>query len=158
MTSPFFSIAELTHSNKAVARGISNTPTPDARARLERLIAALTQLRLDVGRPIRVSSGYRNPVVNRLVGGVANSRHLVGDAADIRLDGQDVKALIRAAIKARFRGIGLGTTPAGVANFLHVDLRERPTVWLYNGGRVGQWRQLLGADPTGWVRAQMPRA
>ena len=34
--------------------------------------------------PIIINSGYRNPRVNALVGGVKNSQHLLGQAADIR--------------------------------------------------------------------------
>ena len=34
--------------------------------------------------PIIISSGFRNSRVNRQVGGVANSQHLIGQAADIR--------------------------------------------------------------------------
>ena len=34
--------------------------------------------------PIIINSGFRNPHVNTLVGGVKNSQHLLGQAADIR--------------------------------------------------------------------------
>ena len=34
--------------------------------------------------PILINSGFRNPRVNALVGGVKNSQHLTGQAADIR--------------------------------------------------------------------------
>ena len=37
-----------------------------------------------IGCPIIVNSGFRNADVNRLVGGVRNSQHLLGQAADIR--------------------------------------------------------------------------
>ena len=37
-----------------------------------------------VAGPIIINSGFRNSRVNRLVGGVTNSQHLVGQAADIR--------------------------------------------------------------------------
>ena len=37
-----------------------------------------------IGCPIIVNSGFRNPRVNTLVGGVKNSQHLLGQAADIR--------------------------------------------------------------------------
>ena len=37
-----------------------------------------------IGCPIIVNSGFRNPRVNALVGGVAGSQHLQGQAADIR--------------------------------------------------------------------------
>ena len=43
----------------------------------------LEPARMVVGEPLIVTSGYRNERVNRLVGGVANSQHLVGEAADI---------------------------------------------------------------------------
>ena len=37
-----------------------------------------------IGCPIIINSGFRNADVNRRVGGVANSQHLIGQAADIR--------------------------------------------------------------------------
>ena len=43
----------------------------------------LEPARLEVG-PILINSGYRNQRVNALVGGVRNSQHLLGQAADIR--------------------------------------------------------------------------
>ena len=46
-------------------------------------IMLLEPARLEVG-PIIINSGFRNSRVNRLVGGVTNSQHLVGQAADIR--------------------------------------------------------------------------
>ena len=44
----------------------------------------LEPARQAIGCPIIINSGFRNPRVNRLVGGVAGSQHLVGQAADIR--------------------------------------------------------------------------
>ena len=158
---PNFPLAELIYSNTATARGINNAPGPAERVRLARLSHALQAVRNALARPISISSGYRNPVLNRAVGGVSNSRHLVGDAVDIRLAGWDaagVKALIDACVKAGFRGFGLGTNKAGEVTFLHVDLRTAPTVWLYNGGRVGRWTALLGRDPVGYVRSRLTRA
>ena len=43
----------------------------------------LEPARLEVG-PIIVNSGFRSEAVNRRVGGVRNSQHLIGQAADIR--------------------------------------------------------------------------
>ena len=43
----------------------------------------LEPARLEVG-PIIINSGYRCETVNRKVGGVRNSQHLIGQAADIR--------------------------------------------------------------------------
>ena len=46
-------------------------------------IMLLEPARLEVG-PIIINSGFRNSRVNHLVGGVSNSQHLIGQAADIR--------------------------------------------------------------------------
>ena len=43
----------------------------------------LDPLREEYGHPIRVNSGYRCPLKNKAVGGVENSQHLKGEAADI---------------------------------------------------------------------------
>ncbi len=44
----------------------------------------LEPARKAIGCPIIINSGFRNPNVNRLVGGVRNSQHLQGQATDIR--------------------------------------------------------------------------
>jgi hypothetical protein len=40
-----------------------------------------------MGEPIKIGSGYRCPALNRAVGGVANSQHMKGQAADLCIDG-----------------------------------------------------------------------
>lgn len=79
-----FSLAELTRSQKAQTLGIKNTAPPEVVARMKELCVNLLQpIRDDVGRPIRVNSGYRSPALNAAVGGVKNSAHLTGYAVDI---------------------------------------------------------------------------
>ncbi len=79
-----FSLTELTHSSTAMRLGIDNTPDADAVKRLEALVAnVLDPLREAYGKPIKVTSGYRCPQLNRAVGGTASSQHLKGEAADI---------------------------------------------------------------------------
>ena len=48
------------------------------------LAQLLEEIRDAYGHPIVVTSGFRTPLVNSAVGGVPNSLHLVGRAADIR--------------------------------------------------------------------------
>lgn len=93
--SPHFSLAELTASDTAVARKIDNTPTPAIAANLTRLAGVLEQVRTLVGAPIKVSSGYRAPALNKAVGGAANSAHVFGLAADITTSALSPKALAR---------------------------------------------------------------
>lgn len=79
----YFTITELTRSATATARGLNNTPSVSATTNLSALINnVLDPLREAWGRPITVNSGYRSPTVNAAVGGVANSQHVKGEAAD----------------------------------------------------------------------------
>jgi zinc D-Ala-D-Ala carboxypeptidase len=80
-----FSLFEYLQSDTANRLHIDNTPTFDVVYNLLRL----TQLVLDgtrdkIGMPIRVTSGYRSVALNRAVGGVHNSQHITGCAADLK--------------------------------------------------------------------------
>lgn len=80
----YFTIAELTASATAEKRGIDNTPSLSVKANLTALVDnVLDPLREAYGHPIRVTSGYRCSELNSAVGGVSNSQHLIGEAADI---------------------------------------------------------------------------
>lgn len=86
----WFTISELCRSDKASKLKIDNTPTPGIEQNLKRLVAnILDPLREAWGSPIDVTSGYRCPELNKAVGGVKNSQHLTGQAADIRIYSRD---------------------------------------------------------------------
>ncbi len=80
-----FTISELCKSTTAKRKGIDNTPTEAIKVELTKLINNVLQpLRDAYKKPIVVNSGYRCPDLNKAVGGVKTSQHLVGQAADIR--------------------------------------------------------------------------
>lgn len=80
----YFSIKELAKSETATRLKIDNTPTAEVVDNLTALVDnVLDPLRELYGKPIHISSGYRCPRLNKAVGGVANSQHLTGQAADI---------------------------------------------------------------------------
>lgn len=80
-----FSLEELVFSITANNHGLNNTPNPEAKAALKRLaVEVLQPIRDAWGQPIVVSSGYRCQRLNALVGGVKNSQHVLGQAADIK--------------------------------------------------------------------------
>lgn len=84
--SPHFTLAEMTHSASAVAAGVPNTASPVEIAMLTALcFNVLEPIREHFGRPVRVSSGFRSPAVNRLVRGSPSSQHMRGEAADIEI-------------------------------------------------------------------------
>ena len=75
-----FTLAEFCNFSKYP----DNLPTPQVVFNLKYGCQYLLEpARREVG-PIIINSGFRNPRVNALVGGVKNSQHLLGQAADIR--------------------------------------------------------------------------
>lgn len=98
--SPNFTLAELTASQTAERRGIDNTPNATAIANLTRLAALLEQVRTVVGKPIIVTSGYRSPELNLVIGSTNRSQHPLGCAADIKVHGMTPKQVLEACIAA----------------------------------------------------------
>ena len=87
-----FNLSEFFRSSTAAENGIKNEPSIDERATIVRNINLLVDNVLDpvrdmVDAPIIITSGYRCPQVNRLVGGVDNSQHMSGCAADFHVKG-----------------------------------------------------------------------
>lgn len=86
---PHFTLGEMTASEISRRNGIPNVPTQGNVACLVFLcLKILEPLRAHVGVPIIINSGFRNKVVNDLVGGVSGSYHLLGKAADIQCAGK----------------------------------------------------------------------
>ena len=80
----YFTIPELTASATALREGIDNRPNKCAYHLLHVLVDQLLDpIREAWGEPIVVSSGYRCKQLNTLIGGVKNSHHILGCAADI---------------------------------------------------------------------------
>ena len=83
-----FTLEELRDSATAKKLGIVNAPGVDEVCNLCALVHHVLQpLRDAMGEPIKIGSGYRCPQLNRAVGGVGNSQHLTGQAADLCIDG-----------------------------------------------------------------------
>ena len=79
-----FTLAELTATSH---RKLQDTPSMEVIQNLQHLcIYVLQPLRDKVGAPVYINSGYRSKKLNAKVGGVTNSRHLLGKAADIHCD------------------------------------------------------------------------
>lgn len=79
----YFTFDELTYSRTAVENGLLNRPGATERDNLAQLVERLLDpLRERLGEPIAILSGYRSPEVNTLVGGVPDSQHTLGEAAD----------------------------------------------------------------------------
>lgn len=79
----YFNLSEFLNSATAKRLGIDNTPTFEVVDNLNKLADYLDVIREKVGKPILISSGFRCPALNKAVGGVSNSQHQKGLAADL---------------------------------------------------------------------------
>ena len=83
-----FTLDELTASATAKQLRIINAPGVDEVCNLCALVHNVLQpLRDAMGEAIKIGSGYRCPQLNKAVGGVSNSQHMKGEAADLCIDG-----------------------------------------------------------------------
>lgn len=92
------------------------------------LLSKLNQLREKFGGPIIVNDALRCARHNAEVGGVNDSEHMTGQAADLRVDNStDRLKLVKAAVEI-FNRVGVGKT------FLHVGVSPslgQDVMWLY---------------------------
>jgi uncharacterized protein YcbK (DUF882 family) len=91
----------------------------------EELLKLLDKIRETVAKPVAISCAYRCPQHNKEVGGVPNSFHQQGVAADIYVDGMSVEELATVAEKCGADGIGRYYKK----HFVHVDKRGYKGRW-----------------------------
>lgn len=101
----FFNIKEFDSPDKPGSGSMMKAST----------LAMLDKARSIAGIPFKIESGYRTVEHNKEVGGVANSAHTRGYAADIVTTPGTRDKIIKALVQAGFKRIGIGT------NFVHAD-------------------------------------
>jgi uncharacterized protein YcbK (DUF882 family) len=101
------------------------------------IVNALEQFRAVVGKPVLVNDGYRCPVHNAEVGGVSDSEHVQGIAADITVEGMTGAQLEEAAKQCSLvTAFGRSDSPP----YIHIDTRsvnQGRVMWAYNS--EGKW-------------------
>lgn len=78
-----FKVSELEYSDTAKRYKIDNTIPDELESNAKRLLTFLQDLREKWGSAIRINSGYRCSVLNKLVGGSKTSAHLTCNAVDL---------------------------------------------------------------------------
>lgn len=98
----------------------------------EVLTVVLQCIREHFGKPVTITSGYRTAAHNAAVGGAKSSQHLLGRAADIRVEGVSVEdvAAYAESLMPDWGGVGRYPVKAGRATgWVHVDTRAEKARW-----------------------------
>ena len=112
--SKYFTVGEVTQGDR---RRVPSDPT--VIKNILALAHELDKIREAWGKPIGVTSWYRPRAINRAVGGVQDSQHINGGAADIYPIGGDIFAFQKWLDSRWNRALGYGAKKG----FVHVDLR-----------------------------------
>ena len=131
-----FTLKEFCASETATRRRIDNTPDFDEVLHAVELIDKILQpLRTawaqadGKGSGLRITSGYRCAVLNKAVGGVSNSAHLAGFAADVQpINGKLEEFIVFAEQWLRANGVAFDQSireKSGKAEWWHIGIRDR---------------------------------
>lgn len=97
---------------------------------IAKVATELQKLRDAIGRPIKITSGWRSPEHNKAVGGAKNSQHLYGKAADIKvLFVHSREVPIWAGRYTKFQGFGVSYSTNSIT---HLDIRDIWAIWYYS--------------------------
>ncbi len=104
----------------------------------QNFMAKLEALRLEFGKSMPVTSGFRCPMHNAQSSKTGLSGpHITGKAVDIQVSGADAHRLLTLALQHGFTGVGLKQVGPHRSRFVHLDAiepgpgRPRPTIWTY---------------------------
>ena len=134
-------LAEVTRSETAKRKGISNEPTAEHLENFKKLAENIFEpIRNHFNVPIHISSGYRSKALNTSIGGSLTSQHCSGEAIDIDMDGSSN-----------------GVTNKMVFDFIKSTLNFDQMIWEFGNSTNPDWVH-VSYESTGKQRKQILRA
>lgn len=139
--SEHLALAEVTRSDSAKRKGISNEPTAEHLENFKKLAENVFEpIRKHFGVPIHISSGYRSKALNQAIGGSLSSQHCTGEAIDIDMDGSSN-----------------GVTNKMVFDYIKANLNFDQLIWEFGTKDNPDWVH-VSFESTGKQRKQILRA
>ena len=134
-------LAEVTRSESAKRKGISNEPTAEHLENFKKLAENIFEpIRNHFNVPIHISSGYRSKALNAAIGGALTSQHCSGEAIDIDMDGSSN-----------------GVTNKMVFDFIKANLNFDQMIWEFGNSNNPDWVH-VSYESTGKQRKQILKA
>ena len=134
-------LSEVTRSDSAKRKGISNEPTAEHLENFKKLAENIFEpIRNHFKVPIHLSSGYRSAALNKAIGGASSSQHCTGEAIDIDMDGS-----------------ANGVTNKMVFDYIKANLNFDQLIWEFGTKDAPDWVH-VSFESTGKQRKQVLRA
>jgi len=134
-------LVEVTRSETAKRKGISNMPTAEHLENFKKLAEHIFEpIRSHFNVPIHISSGYRSKELNTAIGGALTSQHCSGEAIDIDMDGS-----------------ANGVTNKMVFDYIKDNLDFDQLIWEYGNTENCDWCH-VSYEASGKQRKQILRA
>ena len=134
-------LSEVTRSESAKRKGISNEPTAEHLENFKKLAENIFEpIRNHFNVPIHISSGYRSKALNTSIGGSLTSQHCSGEAIDIDMDGSSN-----------------GVTNKMVFEFIKSNLNFDQMIWEFGNSNNPDWVH-VSYESTGKQRKQILKA
>jgi len=134
-------LSEVTRSETAKRKGISNEPTAEHLENFKKLAENIFEpIRNHFNVPIHISSGYRSKALNTSIGGSLTSQHCSGEAIDIDMDGSSN-----------------GVTNKMVFDFIKANLNFDQMIWEFGNSSNPDWVH-VSYESTGKQRKQILKA
>jgi hypothetical protein len=134
-------LVEVTRSETAKRKGISNEPTAEHLENFKKLAEHIFEpIRNHFNVPIHISSGYRSKELNTAIGGSLTSQHCSGEAIDIDMDGS-----------------ANGVTNKMVFEYVKDNLDFDQMIWEFGNSEAPDWCH-ISYESTGKQRKQILRA
>lgn len=128
--SEYFTLEELTYSRTAAEHDIDNVPSAELIEHAKKyLIPGIDSVRLYLGKPVLVSSGYRSPALNKVVPGSSDtSQHTKFEAIDFTSPRFGTPLdIAKALIKARKEGkVNFDQMIYEYGTWIHISFSENP--------------------------------
>lgn len=139
--SKHLSLAEVTRSDSAKRKGISNQPTAEHLENFKKLAEKVFEpIREHFGVAIHISSGYRSKELNAAIGGSLTSQHCSGEAIDIDMDGS-----------------ASGVSNADVFKYIKDNLEFDQLIWEFGTDKNPDWVH-VSYETSGKQRKQILKA
>jgi zinc D-Ala-D-Ala carboxypeptidase len=136
--STHFTLEEFVTSQTAARKGIDNTPSAEIITQLRATAELLERVRTILGGvAVIISSGYRSPALNAIVGGVASSAHLVGRAADILVPSFGTPLEVCRAIEPHVADLGIDQLIFEFEAWTHIGTAPQPRHQVLTIDRLG---------------------